>query len=346
MSMESQKKLRATKKGIFSRICNVAETIIASNGSRTQLQGLLEKISEALDRVTEANDALTSELEDDSPEIELSGKYMQDVEERHTSICEKIKAYLEARKNDALSETGSHRAVSSVRSLASGASNRSTAAKEAQIGARLKQLQVEQLDRRLDEERLLEEAKSKLEQHQREMEQRQREMEQRQREIERTARLAEARDAAELAAKEADLRQAAESELQWERMNDFDGEEAAQPDRSRGNETRSNDDSGKPDDAVAPMGHSVAECSTAQESDQTTGATATDNPDRPATETRRKEMQICNSEPRRTASATSWISEMTSKSQDEASAEQYRPGGHHRSVPQIQLPKFSGRATE
>ena len=129
-------------------------------------------------------------------------------------------------------------------------------------------------------------------------------------------------------------------------MNDFDGEEAAQPDRSRGNETRSNDDSGKPDDAVAPMGHSVAECSTAQESDQTTGATATDNPDRPATETRRKEMQICNSEPRRTASATSWISEMTSKSQDEASAEQYRPGGHHRSVPQIQLPKFSGRATE
>ena len=77
--MESQKKLRARKKGMFSRICNVAETIIASNGSRTQLQGLLEKISEALDQVTEANDALTSELEDDSPEIELSEKYMQDV---------------------------------------------------------------------------------------------------------------------------------------------------------------------------------------------------------------------------------------------------------------------------
>ena len=117
-----------------------------------------------------------------------------------------------------------------MRSLASGASNRSTAAKEAQIGARLKQLQVEQLERRLDEARLLEEAKSKLEQyqremeqHQREMEQRQRQMEQRQREIGRTVRLAEARDAAELAAKEADLRQAAESELQWERMNDFDG---------------------------------------------------------------------------------------------------------------------------
>ena len=28
---------------------------------------------------------------------------------------------------------------------------------------------------------------------------------------------------------------------------------------------------------MAPMGHSAAECSTAQKSDQTTGATATDN---------------------------------------------------------------------
>ena len=65
LTMESaQKKQRARKKGTFTRICNVAETIIAPNGSRTQLQGLPERIGEALDNVAEANDAFLIELKE------------------------------------------------------------------------------------------------------------------------------------------------------------------------------------------------------------------------------------------------------------------------------------------
>ena len=141
------------------------------------------------------------------------------LEDRYKAVSEKVKLHLEQRNSDNKSEA-SLKTRSEARSQASRssvASKSSAVSKEADINARLKQVQLRQLERRLESER-------ELERNERELEQRQAEAQQRQRELERATRLASARDAAELAAVEAELRKAAEDDLAWNRVDDFAGE--------------------------------------------------------------------------------------------------------------------------
>ena len=82
-------------------------------------------------------------------------------------------------------------------------------------------MELRQLEHRIEEERRRDELRGRLERQQREAERQQREAE---RDADREARLAQLKDAAELAAKEAELRKAAENDLEWDRRHDFDGE--------------------------------------------------------------------------------------------------------------------------
>lgn len=270
-----------------------------SAGSRSRIEDVLKDLDGALDDVSEVNDNYTDSLKDDDNEKDLSEQYILDIEEAHQKICERIKNHLEARKGEAPSEAGASKAVSKNQSAVSVRSNQSAASKEAEIGACLKQLELRQLEKRVEEER------------------RKDELERQQRETERQARIARARDAAELAAREAELRKAAENDLQWDRRHDFDGEAVTldvPTQAERPNETLTE---------VRPPEHN---CRTVHHPEGQTGQGSIPGP---------KQVQT----------ATSWILEAASRPRQVEPTSDRLSGGH-RSVPQIHLPKFNGKAAE
>ena len=311
-------------------------------------------------------ESINAEYEDqvETPEEQvLALKYIQGIEAKHKHVTDQLKTHLAIFANETRSGITSNRSVSVARSNASTASRASAASKEAQIGARLQQMRVHQLERRLEEER-------KLERQQQEAQQRQQEAQQRQREVERSARLAEARDAAQLAAREAELRKAAENDLTWNRVDDFCDETAVAEERSARQKLQAvngggNTSGGQTVDDVAEMCRpSPEDTSTHQpltahrSTEQSSGAGC-------------QAAAVCHdpvvkragvtsqgaalpsgpsalppvTEPKRTASHTSWIYEVANNARDVESAD-YIMGGIKRSVPQIQLPKFSGKAIE
>ena len=153
MNSETLSKLRSRKKAQFTRLCKRAETLIDSVGSRSRIEDVLKDLDGALDDVSEVNDNYTEGLKDDEHEKELSEQYMLDIEEAHQKICEKIKSHLEARKGEAPSEAGASKAISKTQSVVSVRSNRSAASREAEIGACLKQMELRQLEKRVEGER-------------------------------------------------------------------------------------------------------------------------------------------------------------------------------------------------
>ena len=316
-----------------------------------------------LEEIAEINDDYENQIQDaDEQGLILNG--MKEIESTHKRVTDKIRSHLELRANETRSDVTSKTSVSVTQSQASTASRASAASKEAQIGARLEQIRLKQLERRLEKERKIERQQQEAQRQQQEAQCHQQEV---QRELERSARLADARDAVELAAKEAELRKAAESDLTWDRVDDFCGETAVAAERLQ-QEPRAagNTVSQQTSDEVtemcqpssvgsnAPVSHTVP-LATAPESGGACQAVAASSvPIAEQTLVTSAEVHVIPPsssahpaviEPKRTPSKVSWIHEVANRPRNVASAEQVM-GGSHRSVPQIQLPKFIGKAIE
>ena len=316
------------------------------------LEDILKELDDVLEEITSTNEDILDQLQDPA-EHELALKYMEGIEEKHQSVTDKIRSHLQLRANETRSEVSSAKSVSAARSHASTVSRASSASKEAQIGARLQQMRVQQLERRLEEER--------------EAQRLQQEAQQRQREAERSARLAEARDAAALATKEAELRKAAESELTWDRIDDFRGEPTdaekshrQEPLTANGSVMAQNstdkvtevcpsaEDSAARASCTAPL-------STARDSgERRTAAAVGGIPLAERNQVTSHEIPALSpssyahpafAEPKRSESNESWIYQVKNRPPDATSAD-HMMGVSHRNVPQIQLPKFSGKAIE
>ena len=343
---------------------------MSSQGSKRMLQETQKELDDVLEEIAEINDDYENQIQDaDEQGLILNG--MKEIESTHKRVTDKIRSHLELRANETRSDVSSKTSVLVTQSQASTASRASAASKEAQIGARLEQIRLKQLERRLEKERKIErqqqEAQRQQQEAQRHQQEVQRHQQEVQRELERSARLAEARDAAELAAKEAELRKAAESDLTWDRVDDFCGETAVaaerpqQEPRAAGN-TEGQQTSDEVTDMChpssvgsnAPVSHTVP-LTTAPESGGACQAVAASSvPNAEQTLMTSSEVNALPpssfdhpdvAEPTRTLSKVSWIHEVANRPRNVASADRVM-GGSHRSVPQIQLPKFSGKAIE
>ena len=375
------KRLRSRKEDKFSRICSRVEVLISSHGSVDYVQEIIKELDDALEEIGSVNDKYEEETEE-TEEQELARKYMKAIEEKHKRVTDQLKRYIEVRANETRSIAATGRPLSVARSHSSAASRASAASREAQIGARLQQMRVQQLERRLEEERKLERQQQEAQRQQqeaqwqqqeaqqeaqRQQQEAQQEAERQQREAERTARLVEARDAAQLAAREAELRKAAENDLTWDRVDDFCGETAVDEDRSAGRSLPVDSDGAGVGQEVVEMCRPAREDSTSQqtraahrqtERNSEVGCRAAAECRIPAvnqpTVTSQEAVRVlpsCPSElpavtvPKRTASQTSWIYEIDNQVRGLESADHVVRGGY-RSVPQIQLPIFSGKAIE
>ena len=357
------KRLRSRKEAKFSRICSRADTLISSQGSKRELRDILKEIDAVFEEIVSIQEEYEDQIQD-SEEHEVAVKYIKEMEEKHKCVTGKIRSHLELRVSDSRSDISSVRSVPVALSLASAASRASAASKEAQIGVRLHQMRLQQLERRLEEERRIERQQQEAQRQHQEAQRQQQEAQRQQREMERLARLAEARDAATLAAKEAELRKAAESDLAWDRVDDFCDETAAAEGLHRREAETAGEGQERTDAAIetCPNSEDSAACrpravpislSRGSESGCQTAAAnnmsvaketpgTTDVPVLPP----RPAVIPTAAEPKRTESNTSWIYEIANRQQDASSADHAMGGNHNRSVPQIQLPKFSGKAIE
>ena len=321
----------------------------------TQLNKVLNDIGELFEDIV----SLTDEIADQSqaPEEETASNGISHLEEQYRKISEKIKQSLELRGRDAQSGLSS-RVRLRAPSPNSDASRASVASREAEIRARLRQAELQQLERRLEEES--------------QRERRQAEALRQQREMERSARLAEARDVAELANVEAELQKAAENDLAWNRVDDFAGETAVTEECRRISSRP-----GSP--SVVLTGDQPSQASpNAASPIRATEAPPTINPSSPAfpeaeqmppsavrappaaeeLPSRALPVEMATdmstsvsrntpaaAEPIRTTSTTSWINEAAINARSGGAAD-HTASGARRSVPQIQLPKFSGKPIE
>ena len=178
------KRIRANKKSCLTRICNRAENLIAVRGSRTILQQLLGEIDHALDTLTESNECYVSTLTNDDEKTKAA-EYISQIEEQRESIVRRITAYLQERSDEASSEAST---VPSHRSAASVARSQETI-----IESRLTALKRRQEEKRLHQEKEFE------------------------------LKIQRARDQAELAELEAELRQQAfdSGDINADRVADF-----------------------------------------------------------------------------------------------------------------------------
>ena len=346
---DRMKRLRSRKEAKFSRICSRADTLISSQGSKRELRDILKEIDAVFEEIVSIQEEYEDQIQD-SEEHEVAVKYIKEMEGKHKCVTGKIRSHLELRVSDSRSDISSVRSVPVALSQASAASRASAASKEAQISVRLHQIRLQQLERRLEEERRIE--------------RQQQEAQRQQREMERLARLAEARDAVTLAAKEAELRKAAESDLAWDRVDDFCDETAAAEGlhhreaethgegQERTDATRetcpNSEDSAACRPRTVPISlsrGSESGCQTAAANNRSVAKETPGTTDVPVLPSRPAVLPTA-AEPKRTESNTSWIYEIANRQQDASSADHAMGDNHNRSVPQIQLPKFSGKAIE
>lgn len=190
--VKSLKQIRARRLTTVTRLRRRALVLMESRGSRTQISEILKDLDLAMDAVSEANDNFKEVLKEES-ELAKADKYVEDIDKQYQEVVQKINEHLILRKDEPAS------VVSSVHQSAT-SSSASMKMKDAEIEARVKEFKLSQLERRI-----------KLEQEEQELQMRR--------------RLREASDACEAAKFEAGLRKTAESELNWERKDDFEGED-------------------------------------------------------------------------------------------------------------------------
>ena len=191
MSVPEAKQRRARQLGALTRLRRQAFVLIDSRGSRSRLTSILSDLNDALGKLEELNDDYSALLTSEEDKKEAQ-QYLVSAEGQHEEAVNRIEEYLKSRKDEP---------ASVVSGPVSHASAGSSASREAEIAARVKMLEVSQLEHRL-------------------------EMERQEQQIKRERRLQEAKDAAAAADLQVRLTKAAEDELSWERRDDFATDEA------------------------------------------------------------------------------------------------------------------------
>ena len=332
---ERLQRVKTRKIDKFVRICDRAETLMSTEGSVTQLNTALSDIGELFEEIVSINDELIDQGQS-TKEHELDSNGVQQLHERYKTVSQKMKLYLESRASDNRSEM-SLRTRSVARSQVSNTSRASNASKEAEISARLRRIQLQQLERRLERECELEQRQTQ------------------QHEMERAARLAEAQDAMELAAVEAELRKTAENDLVWNRFDDFAGE-AAVIERNPLSPTPNAAPTGKQQSHTPLAVCSRLPCAPPPEAAMLRPSNACtlsiwEQPARPLPQETPRPKSVSDMSPIATeqrqlnSRITSWITEAV-KHAEKGQISYPATDGARRSVPQIQLPKFSGKSIE
>ena len=165
--------------------------IVDAKSSRTELLKVLPELDEALSNLENMNDQYIATLED-ADAVQRAYSYKADAEQQYQDTMTRIEQYLLERKDD----------PDSVVTQGSKTSQVSQASKIAEIALRVKEFELEQLKKRHERER-------------------------KQEDLKRANEIEEAREARAAAELEAKLTLAAECELNWERRNDFTGENIA-----------------------------------------------------------------------------------------------------------------------
>ncbi|KAF0297920.1 hypothetical protein FJT64_004682 [Amphibalanus amphitrite] len=248
---------RGRKAAQFTRACNAAETQITCRANEEELRKRLEALNTALDGVLKINDDYSEKVQEVS-EIEESEEYATRMTARHASTVKAIEDAIKLKSSGcSASETeGKPMSLAPRRdgskvsgSRASKCSKASTVAREAEITAEMKALELKHLRARKERERQKREQEDMLKRQKKEQEDMLRKQEdmlkKEQEDILRKQEdmlrkqedmLKEQEDMLEEKAMEeeveralvkARLCKAAESDLEWERRHDFDGENVA-----------------------------------------------------------------------------------------------------------------------
>ena len=201
--LKALKRQRGRKTSVLTRTCAAIEGLLAGQPDLGELKKRLDALKATLNGFIEVNDAYVARLED-MEEIEEASQYATRVITRYAELTKRIEeAMVPPQRAGSVEQDGSR--ISESR--ASGRSRVSTASRDAEISAELKALELRQLRAR-----------------------QRRVAEQRRRDEEREAERKDQEDAMEMKAAEEELEharlkarllRAAESDLTWERRNDF-----------------------------------------------------------------------------------------------------------------------------
>ena len=204
--LKALKRQRGRKASVFSRTCTAIDGLLGRRPDSGELKKRLDTLNVALDGFLEANDAYVALLED-MEEMEEANQYAARITTRHAALTKRIEEAMVPPQQAASVKQDESR-ISESR--ASGRSRASTASRDAEMSAELMALELRQLrarQRRVAEQRRLE------------AEQRRQEIERKDQEDAMEMKAAE--EELEHARLKARLLRAAESDLMWERRNDF-----------------------------------------------------------------------------------------------------------------------------
>ena len=197
--LRALKRQRGRKASVFARAYTAIDGLLGRQHDSGELKKRLDTLNVALDGFLEANDAYVALLED-MEEMEEASQYAARITTRYAELTKRIEEAMVPPQQAASVKQDESR-ISESR--ASGRSRASTASRDAEIFAELKALELRQLRAR----------------QQRIAEQRRREIERKNQEDAMEMKAAE--EELEHARLKARLLRAAESELTWERRNDF-----------------------------------------------------------------------------------------------------------------------------
>ena len=290
---EELKKKRGSKKSLFTRACNKAESLIVVNSSRADIEKAVLQIDDLAGEVDEVNEELLDTLTDDQQK-HAAQAYSAEIRRAQQEIKRKIQEYFMSRADDSKSVASSSVSRSSVSTNAS--ANSRQLGRQAEVAARVKRAAVRQLREQLalerEEERIERERIA----------------------LERKQRLKRAEDAAKLSELEARLQQAAENDLEWERLDELsDSRETSRSDLTE-------------DGAAAVPARGESACMIP--------ATVTAVPSASAGAHDEQEPPLGVAD------------ELWAASERERQHLSFQRPASHRSVPQIQLPRFNGSSSE
>ena len=337
------KRQRGRKASALTRACNAAEGSLSRHPGPTELEKRLEALNAALDSFMNSHDTYVARLED-TEEIEAAGQYASRVTARHADLIKKIEEAMKPAQEAAPSELVRSRVAGSRASRSSGAS---VASKEAEISAELKALKVRQLQdkqkRRKQAEQMEAERRKQAEQ-----------MEAARRKQQDLEEMKTAEEELEEARLNARLLRAAESELAWERRNDFqeDAEDvaelpqptlrnAAQPAEERPSASLASERSAQPTGG-RPSATATSAWNVQPTEERPSAAPAREqNLHQPVAVLRSGEVRARSSSGQ---SPDEWIRELRADHPREPQG--HGPSAFTKSIPRLSLPTFRGSARE
>ena len=165
--------------------------MIDSRGSRTQLMTMMKELDDAVQAVEEANDEVRM-MTDDDELVRETDDYIKAAQKQYEEAYQCAQQYLQSRQGEA---------PSVVSGMKSHASQKSSASRKADVALQMKQMEVKQLQRKHEREK-------------------------QEQDLHRENELQAAKDAEELAKLHAQLVEASDDNLNWDRRKDFDDETA------------------------------------------------------------------------------------------------------------------------